>query len=89
MMTLLIQLQEAKKPDYLRMALREVARQIEAGAVAGLVHGEPWALKAQGERLGVDSPFVETTTYNDGSHIKHCGFCGMHLQSYSPPPEVN
>jgi hypothetical protein len=74
-----------KKPENLQMALTEVARQIGAGETSGMVHGLPWEMKT-----GVDEDENVTTPNSfTGGYSRHCGKCGMLLQTYCPPPEVD
>jgi len=80
-----------KKPEYLQMALTEMARQIEAWGdlrngswtvVGEMVHGLSWEMKT-----GMDEDGNVTTPNSfTGGYSRHCGKCGMLLQTYCPPP---
>jgi len=82
MMNLSIKLCDDKRPENLRMALTEVARQLESGKTSGMVHGLPWEM-----RMGVDDDgnVTEPNPFT-GGYSRHCGNCGMHLETYCPPP---
>ncbi len=67
------------------MALTEVARQIGAGETSGMVHGLPWTIKTGVDEDGnitKPNPFT-------GGYTRHCGHCGMHLETNNPSPEVD
>jgi len=76
---------EEKQPEFLRLALTEVARQIEAGETSGLVHGLPWQAKSG---MDADGMITESNCFT-GGYTRHCGTCGMHTQTYNPPPETS
>ena len=84
MTKLSITLAEDKKPENLQMALTEVARRIQAGETCGMIHGLPWET-----RTGVDEDgnVTEQNPFT-GGYTRHCGHCGMHLQTYNPPPQT-
>lgn len=85
MKALNITLCDDKKPEFLEMALTEVARQLESGETSGSVHGLPWEMKT-----GVDEDGNVTTPNSfTGGYSRHCGKCGILLQTYCPPPEVD
>lgn len=82
MRALNIILADDKKPEFLKMALTEVARQMETGATSGLVHGLPWSTK---DGVGEDGDVTTPNTFT-GGYVRHCGKCGMHLETNNPPP---